>query len=284
MRSCLLALLLVVVWPTLSAAAEPPISPAVDQVLVLPFTPLTPAEGTDWISRAIQQNLLADLGRAKLHPTTISLPIDDPTAAARAIGVRFAITGTYQFSDDSLRVSGQILDSTDGRIVGGLSATGSSGDLYSMEDALSAQAIQQLRRLNKPPTTQTVVPAEQPAPQLPPVAQPLDVPPAVGLSVGWYQGSKLQQYVDANATPSQDYQVQYRTSVIRQVYWGGVNYAFPQGYGWGYFGYGYGNYYGWPYSFYAWANYPYAYGGYGYYNSSIGYWTGSGGWGTYSPR
>jgi TolB-like protein len=274
MRSWLFALLFMIVCPVLSVAA----SPAAEQVLVLPFTQLTHNEGTDWISHAIQQNLLADLGRAQLRPTTLTIPIDDPAAAARGVGVPFVITGTYQFADDLLRVSGQILDSTDGHIVGGLSATGSSQDLYGMEDALSAQAIRQLRRLNKPPTTQSSSATTQPQP-LPPVAQPLQVPPAVGPSVGGYQGSKLQQYVNASVTPSQDYQVQNRASADRQVYWGGVNYAFPQGYGYGYYGYGYG--FGWPYSFYAWANYPYAYGGNGYYNSSIVYWGGQSGWSIY---
>jgi TolB-like protein len=282
-------MLLVLAVPTLSGAQAPTASPpAVNQVLVLRFTALVDQESTDWIGHAIQQNLLADLGRTQFHATTLTIPIDDPASAARAVGARFVITGTYQFADDLLRVSGQILDSADGHIAGGLSATGSARDLYAMEDALSSQAIQQLRRLTKPPTTQSSVAAQPESPaQLPPVAQPLEVPPAVGPSAGWYQGSKLQQYVDANLTPSLDYQVQYRASADRQVYWGGVNYAFPQGYGYGYlgYGYGYGYGYGWPYSFYAWGNYPYAYGGYGYDNSSIVYWRGAaGGWGNYSPR
>src|SRR6516162_10245202 len=100
-------MLWVLAVPTWSVAQSPTTSPAaVNQVIVLRFTELVDQESTDWIGHAVQQNLLADLGRAQFHPTTLTIPIDDPAAAARAVGARFAITGTYQFADDLLRVSG----------------------------------------------------------------------------------------------------------------------------------------------------------------------------------
>ena len=116
---------------------------AAPDVYLIPFTPLGSDNTLDWAGKAVQQNLLTDLARAKLSVAASDKPIEnaaDAKTAAKTAGAKFIITGTYQVADSQVRFNGQVLDTATGNVIGGLSATGAPRDLFNMEDALSAQA------------------------------------------------------------------------------------------------------------------------------------------------
>jgi len=217
-RSALIySLLLLLAWST-AMAAPPTSQPAID-VAIAPFSAIGDSAAPTWIGMAVQQNLITDLARRHFRPSD----------SAGTDG--YIIRGSYQYSDQQIRFSGQLSEARTGRVVGGLSATGALRDLFALEDNLSDQAIQQLRQLTAPPVP--VSPQAAPAVARPPAIVP---PPAET-----YDGSALQYYVDTNQAPSNDYTDQYNASSYRQMY----QYN-------NYFGcyYGYGPYWGWYSPFY----------------------------------
>ncbi len=202
-----------------AAIAAPPATQPAINIAVSPFSPIGDSAAPTWIGIAVQQNLIADLGRLHFRPTESTA--DDG----------YVIRGSYQYSDQLIRFSGQLSEAKTGKVVGGLTATGALRDLFALEDNLSTQAIQQLRQLTAPPT---------PAPALvaPPVAQPMPIKPAVA-----YDDSELQYYVETNLPPSNSYSDQLSASSYRQMYQ-----------------YNYSNYYFGYYSPYYWGIPYYSYG------------------------
>jgi TolB-like protein len=198
-------------------------------VLVMPFKPLGDA-GPDWVAKAVQDNLVTDLSAARMHPTAAAKPLDDniaASAAGKSAASRFVIVGTFQPADGLLRFTGQILDVSSGQSLAGLSATGSLRDLFSLEDSLSQQTIRAI--LNQTNPAKPLPPALQPNA----VAQVVQPPAAVALS--HYQGSALQSYVDANRTPSEDFNQQVQNSRDNNTF--GTYSTLPFG---GTYAYGYG--------------------------------------------
>jgi TolB-like protein len=197
--------LLLFAFATMAAAA-----PATD-VAIAPFSAIGASAGGDWIGKAVQQNLMADLARVHFRPTE----------SAGTEG--YVIRGSYQQSEQLIRFSGQLVEARSGRVVGGLSATGSLKDLFALEDTLSNQAIGQLRQL-----TASAAPAAKAA--APTVADL--VQPAVA-----YDEPTVQSYVDADQAPSNTYSDQYSASRDRQMYQYNnySNYFYGSYYGYGYF-------------------------------------------------
>lgn len=252
--AAILALGLVLSFATARAdtAAQPAVpstQPACD-VYLTPFNALGNDNSLDWAGKAVSQNLLTDLARSRFHalesdqiiPTTA-----DALAAAKSAGARYLITGTYQSLELQVRFNGQIIEVKSNNVVGGISATGAPRDLFALEDALSAQAIAQLTQIA--PTVANNQPHAPPPPALqPPALVQVVQPPAVAQAafVPGYQGSALQQYVDSDRTPSEDYAQQVQNAQDRENF-STSNYDLGLGYG-GFYpllggfggGYGYG--------------------------------------------
>jgi TolB-like protein len=245
--------------------SPPPVAPATQpfcDVYLVPFAPLGQDNSLDWAGKAVQQNLLTDLARARFQVVTSAKPIENPTdarVAAQLVGARFTLTGTYQVADALIRFNAQLLDTATGNVVGGLTATGAPRDLFNLEDALSAQAIEQLTHPGRQPVETAskknntpLAPALQPA-AVAQIIQPVAVTQAGSTSA--YDGSALQQYVDANRTPSTDYAQQVQNAQDRATYGYGYNNLYPYSfssysYGLGYPGYGYGFIYSVPFGGY----------------------------------
>jgi TolB-like protein len=221
-------------------------------VYLVPFTPLGGDNSMDWAGKAVAQNLMTDLARARfvvVASEKTSASSSETRAAAVAAGARYTLTGTYQLADTLVRFNAQLIDNATGNVVGGLSATGAPRDLFNLEDSLSAQAIAQLthprlaannQKANAAPGP--VPPALQPA-AVAQIIQPLAV--AQTGSTSSYDGSALQQYVDANRTPSNDYSQQVQNAADRSTYGYGYSSYYPlylgsYSYGLGYGAIGYG--------------------------------------------
>ena len=224
------------------------VAPAVT-VSVAPFRPLTAAAEWAWAGEAVQQNLLADLSRASFHPSSAAAADPDALSTARANGAQFLVTGTYQWAQPNLRFDGRVLATSTGAVVGGLSVTGDGRDLFALEDDLSAQLVRVLVHAVGHP-----VAAPAPSRPVPPALQPDAVaaaitPPAAAGTGSSYEGSALQSYVNANQTPSVDYDQQLANARDRNTFGSYNTYGSLDdgcdalGYcGYGYGGYGYAGY------------------------------------------
>ncbi len=245
-----------VVSPTTQPAQAVSSTQPTCDVYVTPFTALGTDNSLDWAGKAVAQNLLTDLARSgKFHPLASDKPIGtaaDAKDAAKAVGAKYLITGTYQSLELQVRFNGQIIDTATGNVLGGIVATGSPRDLFALEDSLSAQALTQLSQLPNIPAV-AAAPVNKPAGPVPPALQPQVVlqviaPPAVGQpgTASSYAGSALEDYVNSNRTPSTDYSQQVQDAQDRQNdSWPYVYYSPSYGYGGigpylGSYGYGYG--------------------------------------------
>ena len=237
--------------PAKSPAATEQTVPAdnMPRVLVLPFEELSDAPKREWVGKAIQQSLVAELTRGGLvsvvTPAADSKPVKDAAGAAQAardVRAPLVITGTYQLIDQDLRVTGQMLEAINGEPVAGMKATGNLRDLFGIEDILGAQVKRDLQAILQPG-----VPATQPSPQ--PLVQqgrtpgdpfdqrgPVKSPPPLGA----YDGSELQRSLDNGWSPPSQAAAQSGYDRYRYTY----PYPYPPYSYYDYCGYDYGGY--WP--------------------------------------
>ena len=140
--------------PALASAGEPapttrPSSSSPATILVLPFAP-PPSGGYDWIGRAVQQDLLADLSRdsrARVIAPADLAPAADAQAAlnsARQANATHVVFGQAQAAGSDMRITGQVLDVSSGQSIGTLKATGPVKNLFPLEDALADQVTHSL--------------------------------------------------------------------------------------------------------------------------------------------
>ncbi len=127
------------------AASTQAAAPA--KVLVVPFEPVGPAD-KQWIAKAVQQNLVAELGRINsLQAVTSDKPLPDKPAALKAAadaGADYVVFGTYHVNDADLRITGQVLDVAKSQTIAGLKATGTQRDLFGLEDLIAIQVRKSL--------------------------------------------------------------------------------------------------------------------------------------------
>src|SRR5687767_2004845 len=115
--------------PALRPPPRNPQEPRDLSILLLPFVSINDVHG-GWIGEAIQQNLLAELGRARGvvartgQPVDAAADVDAARKVAQEAGVPLVLFGSHQQSDGVLRVTGQLLDARSGRILGSIKATG----------------------------------------------------------------------------------------------------------------------------------------------------------------
>ena len=163
-----------------AAAAFAGIARAGDRVLVVPFNMLNVPAAQQWIGNAVQENLVADLGRSgQFAPLAFRGQViveDNATAArlARQAHAPLAIRGAAQVIGDNARLTAQLIDAKSGDTLRTALVTGSAGNLLHMEDELAGQ----LRGTPAPAAVPTagipVAPAYAPAAQPPVIviAQP----------------------------------------------------------------------------------------------------------------
>lgn len=233
---------------TTQPGTEPTTQPAAQleaKVLIVPFAPVE-ATDPDWIGRAVQQSLLADLSRAigsvaiqaVGDPSPLSA-VEQAIEAGRKVNARYVIFGSYQRIEPTLRITGQIVDVSTGKVVAGLKSTGSSRDLFEMQDTLAFQAKWGLGTERLAEKAKANPPTEKPE------IKPLG---PVGLAGDRYAESDLSRAVadGRSLIDRQDAAGQsYRENYYDDASLGGY---FPAG------GYYYGGYYpgGWPYNWWWW--------------------------------
>jgi TolB-like protein len=232
------------------ATTMPAADVAPTKILIVPFTQIGNTSGHEWVGAALQESFMTEAnGNVEVQPIGFDhpLPRGDKTqmnVAAVNAGASLVVSGAYQYSDGQLRVTGEITDVSNGRVLGTLKATGALTDLFKIEDAL---AMQLQAALPQPPSNAPVVANAGDQAAAPPAGP-----------------------VYAQQAPAAQPQTTY-------VYQSPPVYSYPT-YGYSYPAYGYG------YPYYYYGGYPIIIGGWGgyYYRPFFGFRPGfgwRGGWG-----
>ena len=127
----------------------------------MPFRAITGSSSDAWIGEAIQEGVTNDLARnsaVRLMHSPTTAPSTDGLEFARQQHAQRLVTGSYQLVDDQLRISGQVIDPTDGKTVGQLKVTGAKHDLFELEDSLAAELEHLLPSNDRPDNSFTVTP------------------------------------------------------------------------------------------------------------------------------
>src|SRR5688572_3613615 len=155
MTRILAALLALVFTSTTVAAAD------AAKVLVAPFNEISDGAKREWVGRAIQQSLVAELSRLPDVSPVNGKPeigviddVDEAVRAAGGAGTPYVVFGAYQLVEQELRVTGQVVEASGGAVLGGIKATGNLRDLFGVEDIVAAQVKRALTNKLGPPTTQ----------------------------------------------------------------------------------------------------------------------------------
>jgi TolB-like protein len=139
------------------------------KVLLLPFDSIGPAE-KQWVAKAVQQNLLAELSRVNsVQPLVADKIARDQTDAlklAADANADYVVFGSYQSVEGDLRITGQVIEVARKQAVAGLKTTGTQRDLFGMEDVIANQVKRALPQ-----------PVAQAQPEM--LQQPPAAPPAV---------------------------------------------------------------------------------------------------------
>ncbi len=123
-------------------------------VLIIPFQQITTADSTghSWVAQALQEDMIATVAQfAVAQPKTSAKPLPNAdlhaaVEAGRENNASAVIFGSYQVLNDQIRVDGTIANVSNSQILGSLQATGTTQDLFKMEDALAAQIRGTLQR------------------------------------------------------------------------------------------------------------------------------------------
>lgn len=217
---------LVVLWSAVCLGA-PTTRPAKVRIGVMPFAAIGPAGGHEWMGKAIQQSLIADLSRMD------GVRAMEMSSRQQASEVDWVVEGEFQILGPDLRITGQVIEPAGGDVIGGIKISGGVRDLFSLEDA----AGMQIKRMINPPVTTNQAVAR------PEIEPPTDV--RLGrYALRPYEGSALQRAVNGGGVIDR-YQSQQSYYERYMLGWPGIGY----GYGYGnapYGPYGYGvPVYGW---------------------------------------
>lgn len=234
--------------PATAPTTQPTAADEQTKVLVLPFAPAL-ATDADWISRAVQQSVVADLSRPTtgrpvqaVSDNTAINNTNDAIEAGKKAGAKYVVFGNYQTVEPTLKVTGQIIDVETGKVVSGLKSTGSVRDLFDMQDRLAAQvrfAIATERLTGRPAQ---VANSQPKLPVAPPPTIEAQGPVVVG-DKHPFDGSDLSRAVADDVSLIDRYDAtgqSYRQQYYDDRYYNSnlpVYSSYPY-YGGGYYGYG----------------------------------------------
>ena len=125
----------------LSAASSAALA---ERVVILPFNTLNVAPNQQWISKGVQENLAADLGRNGLEPLPYNAQViveDNATAVriARTLNAPYVVRGAVQVVGGDVRLTAQLIDTRTGDTVRTALVTGTTDTLLRLEDQLAGQ-------------------------------------------------------------------------------------------------------------------------------------------------
>ncbi len=142
------------------------------RILIIPFSTLNVPDNQQWIGRAVQENLIANLGRGNVYSPIAyqgQLIVEDNNTAATLAhksNAVFVVRGSAQMIDQSLRFTAQMIDAGSGDTITTASVTGNSSDVLKLEDDLSNQLESNATAIANAQAQAQAAAATQPTPQV----------------------------------------------------------------------------------------------------------------------
>lgn len=144
------ALLLGVAWLLAGRVGWPP-GPHPKSVAVRPFDDLSPGRRDQWFADGLTEEVLSTLARTADLRVAARLPAgQDVAEAARSRRVGHILTGTVRRSGDRVRVTAELVRSSDGVHVWSQSYDRQGGDIISIQEDLGVQIARALRTATDP--------------------------------------------------------------------------------------------------------------------------------------
>jgi TolB-like protein len=185
-----------------AAPADPAQPAGAYRVVLAEFEAIPPQAEQEWIGRSIERNLVAELARRGLTPLVLDQPREaapDLLETARQRNADFLVSGEYHVIEPNLRITGRVVEVRSGRIIAGLSASGTVRDLFGLQDRLVEQVRAAL------PDLPAVAERDQVYLRHPPRIEPSG-PLQLRREPGYYDGSDLQRAVHRSSIDRYYYQ------------------------------------------------------------------------------
>jgi DNA-binding winged helix-turn-helix (wHTH) protein/tetratricopeptide (TPR) repeat protein len=133
-------------------AADPVPSPPEEVIAVLPFRTLSRSGGDQAVELGMAETLITLLCRLpglRVRPLDAVRrhqgPLDDPLAVGQELNASLVLEGSIQQSSEDLRVSARVHRVSDGSVLVAQSWTGSTANLFDLQDALGRRVAAGLR-------------------------------------------------------------------------------------------------------------------------------------------
>ncbi len=158
---------LAVLFLAVPTVAQPPIEPdrniAPERVAIVPFLNISGQPGDDWIGVGIAETLAVEFQ----HRSMFVIIAAEPVAAAlresqgadeapgelpllaevgRDLGTRWVLSGGFQRSGEQLRITGRLVDVSNGSIVRASLVDGSVDDIFLLQDQLALELVDEADR------------------------------------------------------------------------------------------------------------------------------------------
>jgi DNA-binding winged helix-turn-helix (wHTH) protein/TolB-like protein len=120
--------------------------PSPQTIAVLPFR--SAGEDTDFFATGMRDTLTAKLGNLQeilnVRPTNTTVKYGDldPLSAGRELNVDAVLDGTVQYYGEQVRVTVQMVDVADGRVMWGKSYDSFVADRFAAQDVIASQVIE----------------------------------------------------------------------------------------------------------------------------------------------
>ncbi|MBX6374653.1 MAG: winged helix-turn-helix domain-containing protein [Acetobacteraceae bacterium] len=184
-------------------------------IAVLPFRCLPGDAQQSWFAEGIIEGIIHVLSGienlfviAQGSSLSYAGTDPDPRRVADELGVRYVLRGAVQRSEERLRITAQLIDAVDGRVLRAEKCDGAATDLFEMQDRIAAQVIaaiaptvheQELQRaMRKPPSSLTAYDL---------VLRALDLMPRLDSGLYEQAGELLKQAIalDPGYAPARSY-------------------------------------------------------------------------------
>ena len=112
-------------------------------VAVAPFTNVSGSAEEDWIGLGIAETLAATLEGGGAPVVPLEAP-DAEAVASRSRGAGWIVSGGYQRLGDRLRITGRVIDASNGRVTHSTIVDGLASELFALQDRLANDLLRVL--------------------------------------------------------------------------------------------------------------------------------------------
>jgi non-specific serine/threonine protein kinase len=138
----------------LEARREPGVSEADDEksIVVLPFADMSPGRDNEYFSDGLTEEIITDLSQVRqlrVISRTSAMQLKGAEKSLRTIGreleVRYALEGSVRKAGDSLRITAQLIDTSDDRHIWAEKYSGTLDDVFEIQEKVSRAIVDAIK-------------------------------------------------------------------------------------------------------------------------------------------